>query len=112
VIHVQHFPPKGPRWQVSLERGIEPQWRRDGRVLYYLDRTGQKAVLMAVDVGTAGATFSPGRPRKLFECQPGPPHRNSYLAGPGNRLLFVEPIVEQRRAPITVLVNWQAALER
>jgi hypothetical protein len=68
--------------------------------------------LMAVDVDTAGASFKFARPRKLFEFRSDVGHRNTYVAGPGNRLLVVEREPEQPRPPITVLVNWQAAMDR
>jgi dipeptidyl aminopeptidase/acylaminoacyl peptidase len=119
AVYVQEFPPKGPKWQIS-DTGAEPQWRRDGRALYYLEesllssmlsRATVDYTLMAVDVDTAGGRFSFGRPRKLFEFKSAL-GRNTYLAGPGNRLLVVEREPDQPRAPITVLVNWQAALER
>jgi dipeptidyl aminopeptidase/acylaminoacyl peptidase len=124
VIYVQEFPLKGPKWHVGSETADQPQWRRDGRALYYLEQTTPASVtaipfmattdtaLMAVDVDTAGARCSFGRPRKLFEFKSAYGPRNTYLAGPGNRLLVVEREPDPPRAPITVLVNWQAALEQ
>jgi eukaryotic-like serine/threonine-protein kinase len=112
VIYVQEYPPKGHRWQISPETGTEPQWRRDGRVLYFVDRSRPDAVLLAVDVDTSGGAFRAGRPRKILTFRSHSLRRNMYLPAPGNRLLVVEQEVEQPRAPITVLVNWQAALVR
>ena len=118
AVYVQEFPPRGPRWQVSSEYAYQPQWRRDGRALYYLEQTSRAflptmdVALMAVDVDTAGASFKFARPRKLFEFRSDVGHRNTYVAGPGNRLLVVEREPEQPRPPITVLVNWQAAMDR
>ncbi len=39
-IYVQPFPPNGSKWQVSVDGGTEPVWRRDGRALSSLTRPG------------------------------------------------------------------------
>ena len=31
------FPPTGERWQISTSGGVQPEWRGDGRELFYLD---------------------------------------------------------------------------
>jgi hypothetical protein len=51
-IYVRSYPAgsAGP-WQVSSNGGIEPQWRADGREVYYL--TANKR-LMAVPIAIAG----------------------------------------------------------
>ena len=56
-IVVQPFPnPAAGKWQVSMNGGAYPRWRRDGRELYYVAANGD---LVAVSV-TPGATFSVG----------------------------------------------------
>ena len=46
-VWIQPFPPTGDRWQVSTTGGISPQWRRDGRELFYIAADG---MLTAVSV--------------------------------------------------------------
>ena len=60
-VFVQSFPPSGGKWQISTFGGSEPQWRRDGKELFYMD--GNK--LMAVDVKTDLAGFEGGIPKQL-----------------------------------------------
>jgi serine/threonine-protein kinase len=61
-IYVTPYPQGGRRWLVSRDGGVHPEWRRDGKELFYLN--GKR--VMAVDVN-AGADFSTGKPRVLFE---------------------------------------------
>ena len=44
-VFVVPFPPTGERWQISTSGGVQPEWRGDGRELFYLDPAG---TLMAV----------------------------------------------------------------
>jgi hypothetical protein len=39
-VWVQPFPATGAKWQVSTEGGSEPQWRDDGRELFYVAGDG------------------------------------------------------------------------
>ena len=49
-------------WQISTSGGVQPEWRGDGRELFYLDPAG---TLMAVDIDAAPG-FEAGTPRRLF----------------------------------------------
>src|SRR5262249_50334660 len=64
-IHLRAFAPGAPasdvKWQLSTNGGRNPQWRRDGRELYY---TADNK-LMAVEV-TLGAEPKYGPPKELF----------------------------------------------
>lgn len=109
-IYVQPVPPSGAKSQVSTGGGRQPEWRGDGRELFYIapDRK-----LMAVAVA-AGARFEAGVPRPLFETRILP-----YIATSGR---FYDVSVDGRRflinsepadtasavAPITVVTNWRA----
>jgi eukaryotic-like serine/threonine-protein kinase len=56
-VYVQVFPPAGEPQQVSVDGGVQPVWRQDGRELYYLGLDGS---LFAVDVdGTTSSSVSP-----------------------------------------------------
>ncbi len=49
------------KWQISTEGGFLPQWRRDGRELFYV---APDSTLMAVSVNPKASDF--GIPQKLF----------------------------------------------
>jgi hypothetical protein len=58
---IRSFPDRGHKWQISNEGGFLPQWRRDGRELFYIALDG---TLTAVAVNPEAFEF--GRPQKLF----------------------------------------------
>jgi eukaryotic-like serine/threonine-protein kinase len=107
-VYVQQFPGPGGKWQVSAAGGVEPHWSADGKTIYFLS-TDAKMMVTAV---AAGATFTAETPRALFEAHilPGQ-RRNSYLvSGDGQKFLLLAPVGKDRIAPITVVLNWAAAL--
>ena len=109
---VQTFPdPNGGRWQITAEGGMEPKWRRDGRELYYLAFDGK---LMSVSI--TGPVFQAGRPASLFQTplivSRQPIRDRRYDVAPDGRFLIVTPAATTATLPTTVVVNWQAALEK
>jgi Tol biopolymer transport system component len=109
-IYVQEFP-TGTQRTVSIGGGMQPQWRRDGRELFYLAPDGS---LMHVSVN-AGERFTATAPKVLFKTLIPPvlnPYRMDYVpASDGQRFLMKVPL--NREAPvITVILNWPALLER
>jgi eukaryotic-like serine/threonine-protein kinase len=108
-VYVQSFPPSGSKWQVSTAGGEEPNWRRDGKELFYIE--GKR--LMAVDVETGGPGFHSGIPRALFEVRLEELRRSRYqVAANGQRFLVTVPTESTISAPITVVTNWTAELKQ
>jgi hypothetical protein len=108
-VYAQPFPPTGAKWQVSTNGGVQPQWRRDGKELYYL---GPDRRLMAVEIQTA-AGFQAGAPQALFQWMVSGlgAVRNGYVASAdGRRFLVIKPLPDP--APITVVLNWVTGLKR
>ena len=115
-VYVQSFPAGTGKFQVSTAGGSQPRWRRDGKEIFY---TGADGRLTAVSVKTA-PKFEAGAPQALFDAliRPG-----SLAAGPffydvaadGRRFLFNTLATDRAGpapTPITVIVNWPAALKR
>jgi Tol biopolymer transport system component len=75
-VYVKTFPAGDRQWQVSPAGGWMPQWRHDGRELFYLTPDSK---LMAVDI-SAGPNFASGTPHALFETTI---VRTSYPVLPG-----------------------------
>jgi Tol biopolymer transport system component len=112
-VYVRSFPDPGGKWQVSTNGGGQPQWRRDGRELFYLSADRK---LMAVEVNGSGPTFDAGTPKELFTVRiqsvglPGP--RNYYAATKdGQRFLVVSVPGDPTASPTTVVLNWTADLK-
>ena len=109
-VYVQTFPRTERQWPVSTTGGFEPRWRADGREIYYLS-ADQK--LMAVTVGP-GPSF--GTPTPLFPVRIAggvSSQRTHYVpSSDGKRFLINTPTGDAAIVPITVVLNWQAALKK
>jgi len=80
----------------------------DGKELFYI--AGNK--LMAVDVRTDAQNFAYGTPHPLFTVPVGANGGRYYqVAADGQRFLVVTPL-DKPPPPITVVVNWEAALRK
>jgi serine/threonine protein kinase len=100
--------PAGSKVRVSTEGGAYPQWRRDGRELFYIHQDK----LWAVDVGLPG-TPQIGTPQALFECHFNDGTFSGYAPfADGHRFLFVERAGEPPTPKINVVLNWTAELKR
>jgi Tol biopolymer transport system component len=62
-VYVVPYPSAGGRWRVSTSGGRFPQWRADGKELFF---QGANRGIMAVSL-SAGASFEAGTPRLLFK---------------------------------------------
>src|SRR5262249_48026477 len=102
-IYVATFPQLSGKWQVSVDGGAEPQWRRDGKELFFTN-AGRK--LMAAEVKTSSGAFETVAPKLLFETPLSAPARNRFVVtGDGQRFLVITRL-EDTLAPINVALNW------
>jgi DNA-binding winged helix-turn-helix (wHTH) protein/Tol biopolymer transport system component len=113
-VYLQAFPSgTADAVQVSSRGGIEPQWRADGRELYFIALDKQ---LMAVPI-TTEPRLRVGMPVPLFRTAVdtsgvGITGRNQYVAAAdGARFLIKQPRADGPPPAITVVVNWQRELE-
>ena len=99
--------------RVSLNSGTQPQWRADGRELFYLTLRGE---LIAVDVALTDAGARIGRAERLFNTNITTrliEFRNHYVvSADGQRFLVVLSPEEEAPPPITIVLNWRAMLAR
>jgi WD40-like Beta Propeller Repeat len=112
-VYVQPFPALDRKWRISPEGGSQPRWRADGKELYYV---GLDQRLMAVTL-TADSEFKAGAPAPLFQLRmiPFPPTqlRQQYAVTANGQRFLVNTLVEPPvPAPITIVLNWEAALKR
>jgi dipeptidyl aminopeptidase/acylaminoacyl peptidase len=116
-VYVQPYPANGDKWPISTSGGLQPQWRADGKELFFLSATRQ---MQAVDVGGRGDRFEAGAPRTLFTTRVAlvagllGPYRAYSVAADGQSFLIDElpPDAVQRRDPLVVIVNWTSLLRR
>jgi hypothetical protein len=90
---------------VSPAGGGFPQWRRDGKEIFFLtlDYT-----LSASDVNLKGGAVEIGAPHSLFKL----PTRDYDVSPDGQRFLVTVPSGEGGNEEIRVVQNWTAGLKR
>ena len=107
------FPAASSQTLISVAGGMQPEWRRDGRELYYISPDRK---LMAVPVTIDGDVLSAGAPRALFDVQmpeQTPPYPTDYAVTTDGQRFLVNTVVEQSTRPaLTVILNWTANLQK
>jgi Tol biopolymer transport system component len=99
----------GKRWPISTGGGTNPQWRADGKELFYIDAYSK---LMAVDIRIAGEGLEAGIPRVLFEAPFWRSGRNVVVPSrDGRRFLAVLQAEQPASRAITVELNWMSRLK-
>ena len=114
-VYVQSFPGTGGKQQVSRDGGGQPVWRADGKELFYLAADGS---LMAVPVNVS-AQFEAGVPQTLFPTGArlndagrfGDDGQVYAATKDGTRFLVVGRR-QSDAAPLTVVLNWTAAIQK
>lgn len=109
-VWVQSFPGPGTPTRISPNGGVDPEWSKNGRELYYIEDNK----MMGVEVN-AGATFNSNPPQPLFATD-GYQATAGYLANrqapaydvaADGRFLMIrlEPAPAEA-AQLMVIVNW------
>jgi len=116
-VYVRPFPEGAGKWRISTNGGELPRWRGDGKEIFYIapDRK-----LMAVPVRAvpgAQPSLTAEAPLALFETHIAPTSQgfNNYpyaAAADGQRFLAITGGVENTDTPLTVVVNWLAAIRK
>jgi Tol biopolymer transport system component len=105
---VRDFPDGRHKWQVSSQGGLQPQWRRDGRELFYLTLDG---TLMSASVNS-GPSFEFGDSEPLFTTgfrflTIYSQWMNQYaVSRDGQRFLVNRPLPEAAQGAITAVIPW------
>jgi Tol biopolymer transport system component len=113
-VYVRPYPPANFQTPpISLAGGMQPEWRRDGKELFYVAADGK---MMAVPVSTAGETFEAGTPTPLFDVEvpeATAPYPGHYAVTADGQRFLVNTVIDQPTRPaLTVLLNWTAALKK
>ena len=111
-VFVTTVPASGTKWQISRGGGQQSVWSADGRTLYYI--SNQKKIV-AVDVSAEGSRLTIGKSRVAVDARIEVRERNNQgmpfaVTADGSR--FVVSTSTDVPAPVTVVLNWQALLEK
>ena len=115
-VYVRPFPDANAgKWMVSTGGGKQPQWRADGKDLFYISADSK---MMAVDV-SLNPSFRSGTPATLFRTsimQGGTATNTTrYGVSADGKRFVINCIVGDApgaSAPITVVMNWWTRLKR
>jgi dipeptidyl aminopeptidase/acylaminoacyl peptidase len=101
-IFVQAFPGSvSVRRRISIDGGTMPEWRRDGRELYFMS-PDNRLMAAAVTISADDTDIEIGKPAPLFTSPL--PDGSTYAPAPdGQRFLVSQPIEAAR--PIIILPN-------
>jgi len=109
-VYVTPFPGGGAKSQVSAGGGVIPQWRRDGRELYFQTEDQHVA---AVDVSTRGAAIQLGTPRTLFQASSVQSFNGAFTTLDGKRFLVNALSTSTEGGdPFTLITNWPGLLKK
>jgi Tol biopolymer transport system component len=109
-VYVQSFPDASTRRIVSSAGGAYPRWSRSGRELFYRTPDGR---LMTIPVRLAGSSVQLGTPSVVMRLvEAAGLHPYPYDVAADGRILALTPASGAvQDLTLTVLMNWQAALE-
>ncbi len=111
-IYVAPFPGGNGRWQVSQNGGTSPTWRADGKELYYAEFSNAQTQLFTMDVVAKGDQFETQNYRRLFPLNHVPAAGTNFEVSPDGRrfLMVIQP--EAEAAPMSLMLNWTAKLNK
>ena len=106
-VYIQSFPIGAGKWQISTAGGDQPQWRADGKELFYIapDRS-----LTAVSIAD-GTTMEVGRPVVLFQTLMPlsgiTDDRNNYVPSKDGQRFLVNTLADTGNLqPLIMVLNW------
>jgi len=110
-IYVAPFPGSSHGVQISTSGGSQPRWRRDGREIYYI---APDSKMMAAAIQFDGRSLRAATPKVLFQTRIDSIERSPHeydVTADGQKFL-INSMPEQAPQPITLYVNWPAALKK
>jgi serine/threonine protein kinase len=110
-VYVRSFPASNDQKKVSVAGGTQPEWRRDGRELFYISPDRK---LMAVTVAMDKGAVELGVTKALFDVdmpEVSAPYPTEYAVSTDGQRFLVNTIIEQTsRPPLTIVLNWHDEL--
>jgi serine/threonine protein kinase/Tol biopolymer transport system component len=106
-VYIQSFPELGGKVLISSDGGYRPEWRKDGKELYYVTPDGK---LMAAAVNGTGSVFQSSPPQPILSSVriQGDTDRQRYQASSDGARFMVNAAVENANPRVlTVVLNWK-----
>jgi serine/threonine protein kinase/Tol biopolymer transport system component len=106
-VYVRSFPDLSVKVRISTNGGNQPQWRGDGKELFYIapDNT-----IYSVPLTSSGTRVVPGTPEPLFTANvdQNKTIRNQYaVTRDGQRFLLLS-LIDREASPFVTVLNWRS----
>jgi serine/threonine protein kinase len=98
-VYVAPFPGPGRKWQISTNGGFWPQWRGDGREIFYQTATNR---IMSVEIDYVRESIAIGQERELFTHSSG---SDFDVTADGEQFLVVRE-EGQVNESLSLILNW------
>ncbi|HEV3511641.1 MAG TPA: protein kinase [Candidatus Sulfotelmatobacter sp.] len=95
------------KWQVSVNGGMQPEWSKDGKQLYYFDASYN---LFAVPVKESGGALQFGAGQQLVTNWSAP--QVFYDVSPDGKKILLDRISQQVNQSVTVVTNFASGLKK
>jgi Tol biopolymer transport system component len=106
-VYVLPFPGLDRKSRVSIDGGMEPRWRGDGRELFFATPEGK---FLAAAVDGSGSSFEVGRVAELFELSRMPPTDFEYDVTPDGERFLIYAVADTPQVPVHLVLNWTLGL--
>jgi Tol biopolymer transport system component len=111
-VYVRPFPAANKQYKISTGGGTQPEWRHDGKELFYISTDGK---MMAVPVVT-DRDFTALASHPLFDVDVPElvaPYANQYAVSKDGQRFLVNTVTDQSTRPaLSVILNWTELLKR
>jgi serine/threonine protein kinase/Tol biopolymer transport system component len=108
-VYIRPFPGPGGKWQISAKGGEYVYWRGDGKELYYQSSDNK---VKATEIGISGSAIEVGAEKTLFDLPGGSASSITGVSPDGQKFLINVPVVEQSKAPLSLVTNWDTGLKK
>jgi Tol biopolymer transport system component/tRNA A-37 threonylcarbamoyl transferase component Bud32 len=110
-VYIRSFPGGEVKTQVSTNGGGQPQWRADGKELFFVapDNT-----IMAAAITIAGSALTASTPQGLFTAniRQSKSIRNQFAVSPDGQRFLILSAVDLTPSPIVAVLNWKSLIKR
>lgn len=109
-VYVVPFTRGGGKWQISINGGLYPRWRRDSRELFYLSTNNK---IMSAEISQQSTGLLVGKVVPLFQANPVGTIGWPYDVSPdGKRFIVSTQEGSKASEPLTLVTNWPALLKK
>jgi serine/threonine protein kinase len=108
-VYVRPLRGSGGKLLVSAAGGTMAEWGHDGKEIFYLSPNNE---LMAAKVTQNGSEVAIDAARPLFQTQAQSFLPSFDVSPDGRRFIIVTAVPQKSPSPITVVINWDAALRK